>query len=100
MENNVKQAVKVICKIAAYGTLVMLPRVLNVEIVSGNHDYESVGYHDAVRAILESGMFASDKREAISVMKRNGGEEYYKSVISIIKTGMFSGDKIEMIRML
>ena len=97
---NVKQIVKSICGFAVFGALMMLPRGLHIEYVSGKHEHKGVGYYDAVRAIMETGMFASDKREMVSVMKHNASEEYYKAVISIAKTGMFASDKIEMIRAL
>lgn len=97
---NVKQFVKGLCSFAVFGALMIAPRVLHVEYVTEDHEHKGVGYYDAVRAIMETGMFASDKREMVSVMKQNASEDYYKAVISIAKTGMFASDKIEMVRAL
>ena len=95
---NIRHFAKSLCSIAVFGALMVLPRVLHVEYVTGEREHEGVGYYDAVRAIMETGMFASDKREMISVMKHNASEDYYKAVISIVRTGMFASDKIEMIK--
>lgn len=100
MNENVKQFAKNLCSFAVFGALMLAPRVLHVEYVSGEQEHEGVGYYDAVRAIMETGMFASDKREMVSVMKQNASEDYYKAVISIAKTGMFASDKIEMVKAL
>jgi hypothetical protein len=97
---SVKQFAKNLCGIVVFGTLMMLPRVLHVEYVSGEHEHERVGYYDAVRAIMETGMFASDKREMVAAMKQKASEDYYKAVISIANTDMFASDKIEMIKSL
>lgn len=97
---NVKQFAKNLCSFAVFGALMVLPRVLHVEYVTGEHEHKGVGYYDAVQAIMETGMFASDKREMVSVMKQNASEDYYKAVISIAKTGMFASDKIEMVKTL
>jgi hypothetical protein len=65
------------------------------------HSNETVsGYYDAVRAIMNSSMFADDKRAAVEAMKQNGSTEYYKTVINIVNTSMFADDKIEMIKSL
>lgn len=100
LNENVKQFAKSLCGIAVFGALMIAPRVLHVEYVTGEDERKGVGYYDAVRAIMETGMFASDKREMVSVMKQNASEDYYKAVISIAKTGMFASDKIEMVKAL
>lgn len=97
---NVKQFAKSFCNLVVFGALMVLPRVLHVECVLGEHERKRVGYYDAVQAIMETGMFASDKREMISVMKQNASEGYYKAVISIAKSSMFASDKIETIKTL
>ena len=58
------------------------------------------GYYDAVRAIMNSSMFADDKRAAVEAMKQNGSTEYYKTVINIVNTSMFADDKVKMIKSL
>ena len=65
------------------------------------HSNETVsGYYDAVRAIMNSSMFADDKRAAVEAMKQTGSTEYYKTVINIVNTSMFADDKIKMIKSL
>ena len=93
---GVKHFAKELCSIAVFGSLLILPRVLHVEYVTEDNKHERVGYYDAVRAIMETGMFASDKREMVSAMKHNASEDYYKAVISIAKTGMFANIQLYM----
>lgn len=99
MKNEtVKQVAGVIGKIAAFGVLLMIPRVVRVECELEEDEHVADGYYDAVRAIMDTNMFTSDKCEMISVIKTNGSKEYYKTVINIVNANMFSSDKIEMIK--
>lgn len=97
---NFKNFAKAVCNVAVCVTLLTLPRVLSIKVVGGERKPETVTYYDAVRAIATSSMFASDKRVAMEVLKRDGSTEYYKSVISIVQTHMFASDKIAMIKTL
>lgn len=98
---HVGNIAKIVGKVAAsVAVLALLPRAIYVENIVGDCDCRATGYYDAVRTIAESTMFASDKREAIAVLKHDGDAEYYKTVISIIKTNMFASEKIAMIKML
>lgn len=88
------------CEIAFYGLLMtasckiydyMAKEVYNVP----------VGYNDAVDAIMDSTMFSGDKREAVSMLKRNESAEFYKAVVRVMNDSrMFSGDKLRMIKTL
>ena len=97
---NIKDFAKALCSVAVCVALLTLPRGLSIKVVDNKQKHETVTYYDAVQAIAKSSMFASDKREAMSVLKRDGSTEYYKSVISIVQTHMFASDKIAMIKTL
>lgn len=57
-----------------------------------------VGYDDAVKAILDSSMFSSQKQEAITVLRIGESSEFYKAVIRIARSSMLSYDRLETIR--
>lgn len=59
--------------------------------------YGNVGYDDAVRAILNSGMFSDAKQRAIAALKTDGDSEYYRAVIYVVESSMFSDAKVETI---
>lgn len=68
------------------------------EYIYGN-DSKIASYSDAVGAIMDSGMFSHDKRDAVEALNRYEGSEYYKAVIQVAKdSGMFSHDKVDMIK--
>jgi hypothetical protein len=79
--NGIKMLGKIIGYVALYH---ILPRVLHSESVTDKNDRRTVSYYDAVDVIMDSNMFASEKREAVKAMKRDGSKEYYKSIIGII----------------
>lgn len=61
-------------------------------------DIMTAKYSNAVNAIMDSPMFSSDKRNAISALKRDGDAEYYRAVIRIANDGeLFGSDKVRMI---
>lgn len=86
-------------KIVVIGTLLTLSRMTRVECVTTD-DYRTVGYYDAVRAIMGTSMFASDKRACVEIMKRDAGTDYYRAVIEIAESSMFGSDKIAAIKIL
>jgi hypothetical protein len=96
---TLKNVLGVVGKVAAIGTLLALSRATKVEYVVNNDD-RTVGYYDAVRSIMATSMFASDKRACVSVMRRDAGSDYYRAVIEIAQSSMFGSDKIAAIKML
>lgn len=60
--------------------------------------YGEVKYDDAIKAIMESGMFSSDKTKAIETLKMDGTSELYSGVINIVNSNMFSSDKLKSIK--
>lgn len=82
------------------GTLFTLPRLTRVEYVVKNDSTRTVGYYDAVRAIMGTSMFASDKRSCIEAMKRESSADYYRTVIEIVESSMLGSDKIAAIKIL
>lgn len=68
------------------------------EYVTG-HGNKTARYSDAVGAIMNSGMFSHDKREAVEALDRYESTEYYKAVVQVAKdSSMFSHDKVKMIK--
>ena len=59
-----------------------------------------IGYDDAFKAIMDSSMFASDKRKAVSILKNDVDQSYYKAVIETVESSMFASDKIQTIEII
>lgn len=57
-----------------------------------------VGYDDAVRAIMNSGMWSSDKSKAVTLLREDCSSEFYKAVIDIVRSSMWSEDKFKTIQ--
>lgn len=58
----------------------------------------SMGYGDAVEAIMDSDMFSSTKSNAIATLKSDADDEYYKAVVCIAKSDMFDSEKLDTIK--
>lgn len=86
-------------KLALIGTAFMLTRPSTWEYIADKLSEDSeVTYSDAVTAIMNSGMFGSDKVKATNLLAKNGDSEYFRSVVSIVKSGMFGSDKVKLIQ--
>lgn len=59
--------------------------------------YGKVGYDDAVKAVVSSGMYSHDKATVVGLLKQDASSEYYNAVISIVRSGMYSHEKINAI---
>lgn len=94
---SIGNTVGTVCEIATYGIMLVVSYKL-VEEAAKPYVAESVGYDDAVSAIMDSGMFSNDKAGAVTALKKYASKEYYKSVISIVESGMFSNEKLDTIR--
>lgn len=57
-------------------------------------------YGEAIRVIMDSSMFGSDKTRAVELLKSDGDSEYYAAVIAVINSSMFASDKIKSIETL
>ena len=87
-------------KIVLVGSLLTLSRLAQAERAKSADDRRTVGYYDAVCAIMETSMLASDKRACIAAMKREAGTDYYRAVIEIAKSSMLGSDKVATIKTL
>lgn len=87
-------------KLVLVGSLLTLSCLAQEEYAKNTDDRRTVGYHDAVRAIMGSNMFASDKRECIALIKRDDSADYYRAVIEIAQSSMFGSDKVATIKIL
>ena len=94
-----KRVLGTIGKIAVAGVFLSLPRVTKVTYIRED-SCSTVGYYDAVRAIMNTSMFASDKRACVAAMKRDAESDYYRAVIEIAQCEMFASDKLATIKTL
>lgn len=85
-------------EIVLFGALVGAYYKFGDYVINGN-DTSIARYNDAVKAIMNSNMFSSDKKAAVEALKRNETMDFYKAIISIANDSkMFSGDKASMIQ--
>lgn len=93
----VANVAKDICKIVGYGTAMMLPYAIK-EMILREVNNKPVGYSDAVKVIMNSSMLSSYKHEAMTALKPEGGNDYYKAVIYVVNSSMLGSDKVKMIQ--
>lgn len=84
------------CKVAFCVGLLALPYLSTSNTKTTTYS-SKVGYDDAVKAIVSSGMYSHDKADLIEVLKKNADSAYYSAVISIVKSGMYSHEKVDTI---
>ena len=93
----VGEAIGKACKAVGYGLVIFAPRIIEAYVET--HKGESCGYNDAVNAILESDMWASDIPEAISSLKRGKPASYYKAIVDVANSdSLWASDKLELIQ--
>lgn len=86
-----------VCEVALYGVALVASYKVG-KIVTNGLETTSAGYKDAVGAIMDSGMFSHDKREAVEALNRYESAEYYGAIVRIANDAtMFSHDKVKMI---
>lgn len=96
----VGEFLKGICGVAVFGLALFAPRILEINVSKRDDDTESYSYGGAVEVIMDSNMFASDKRRMVDIIEKDRDCDYYKSVIKIIKSNMFASDKIRTVEAL
>ena len=100
--NKLKDGLKTACVIA----VPILVKMLNDNSARNELNrliylnLKSIGYDDAFKAIMDSSMFASDKRRAVSLLKNGADQGYYKAVIDTVESSLFASDKIQTIEIL
>lgn len=55
-------------------------------------------YSGAIKAIMNSDMMGSYKKEAVEAIQKDQSEDYYKSVIEIVNSNMLGSYKVETIK--
>ena len=97
-KEQVKGAVKGFC-ILAYSAAAIAGAVITRDSKPTTKTYYvgTASYSDAVRVIVESSMFDSNKKRAIELLKTDGDAGYYNAVISTVNSRMFDSSKIEAI---
>lgn len=99
MNNEIiKRVGRAVCKAAAIAIGMGITRGLQADCNVNREVNHDVGYYDAVRAIMSTSMFASDKRMCVDVMRKGECSGYYKAVIEIAQSSMFGSDKIDAIK--
>jgi hypothetical protein len=92
---------KDICGVVVSGLALSVLYNVSERVLGGNNSKAYVDYDDAVKAIMESSMLSSYKKEAMELLKPYGTMSYYKAVIYIVKDlSVLSSDKIKMIQSL
>lgn len=87
-----------LCEFVAYGLLIGA----SYKIVDRTFDdcgSSIAKYDNAIKAIMNSGMYSHDKCEAAELIKRGEDAEYYKAIIHVAQDSrLYSYDKVELIR--
>lgn len=55
-------------------------------------------YSGAVKAIMNSDMLGSYKKDAVEAIQKGQNEDYYKSVIEVVNSNMLGSYKVETIK--
>ena len=99
---NKEQVGKIILgtgKVVLYGLsclALIIPHVENS--VSAVKDLTvKADYSGAIKAIMNSNMLDSYKKNLVEVIQKNQNEDYYKSVIEVINSNMLDSYKLETI---
>lgn len=105
MNANIGKVLIAGAKLAKKGCGIVLPIIGTVvctdlvkDIYNDIRYSGKVGYDDAVKAILGSNMYSTNKQDAISVLKMGESSEYYKAVIMTARSSMYSYDRYETIK--
>lgn len=98
---NIGKAIEPVLEVAACSLLILASYKYaeGTNMAIGNSD-TTAGYDKAVKAIMDSGMYSHDKKEAVSVLNTNGTAEFYKAIVYIAQSGMYSHEKLESIKSL
>lgn len=80
----------------------MMTKKYTVTYSNGSDDFGghegAVGYGDAVAAVMKSDMYDRYKKEAVSIIARDGSSEYYKAIIAIAGSKDYDRYRLEMIK--
>lgn len=71
---------------------------LSKGIAKKNQEEKVIGYDDAIRAIMNSSMFGSDKQKRVELVKFGQNPEYYNAIISIMHASLFGSERIKSIK--
>lgn len=55
-------------------------------------------YSGAIKAIMNSDMLGSHKKDAVEAVQKDQNEDYYKSVIEVVNSNMLGSYKVETIK--
>ena len=102
--DGIKQITKSIGYVIWSGIKVTVPVILaGMTVANVQTDNQRVcvmgnaQYSDAVRMIMSSDMFSSDKSKVVSMLPQGQDSQFYLAVIEIAKSDMFSSNKVQSI---
>lgn len=102
--DTVGKCVKKGCELAAYGFMTVMTVMATkdaVDMMNRSVDMTYIGnvrYSDVFSAIMSSDMMSSYKKEAASLLPKDGDSELYKAVIHVLRSDMMSSSKLETIK--
>ena len=98
---NVKKignVIKTAGGLVLYAAVVMLPYVSTKDTVDKIRYSGNVKYSDAINAILQGGMYSSDKTKLTAILPKDADSDLYRAVIQVANSDLFSSDKVKMIK--
>ena len=96
--DSIKSIAGKFCTVAGYGLLVLASRKV-ADYTVDDCVSAFAGYDDAIGAIMKSGMYSGDIRDAVAALKRNEDHEYYRAIIHVAKDSrLYSHDKVDLIK--
>ena len=95
---KVGNVIKTAGGLVLYAAVIMLPYVSTKDVVNKIRYSGNVKYSDAINAILNSGMYSSDKSKLTSMLPKDSDADLYRAVIQVANSDMFSSDKVKMIK--
>lgn len=97
--NNIGRMVKKGGKYLFYGVVTVLScTTVTDEIFRSMRYSDGASYSDAIGAIMDSDMLGSYKDEAVSVLTRDGDEEFYKAIIHVVNSNMLGSHRVDTIK--
>lgn len=71
--------------------------VAGLVLASKTDDKGSVTYNDAVKAVMSSSLWSSDKPRVLEAIKPNFKPVVYEAIVEVVKSSMWNSDKPDVI---
>lgn len=100
-KENMEKVVKVVAKYGEIVTPIVVPVVTKLvtekvveHITYGRREFN---YEDAIKMIIDSNMYSSDKTRVISCIPKELDSDAYKAISKVANSTMYSSNKVETI---